>query len=371
MAHPIIEAFRPSGRRGRGGVHRERALAAGSLSHSSVAGKAVDGLLRLISALTRPRSVLWLRRAVVLLACLWMLAAAVQLFWALFPVAPATRLEGAVINPPAQVMANTSSRAQVDIEALRGWSLFGEPGAVADVEVAEESASEVRSAREGIERGARESRLELTLRGIIAFNAAGEGSAVIEHRGRQAIYSVDDELPVAGRVLLAKVMPDQVVLDNGGTYELLRLYPPSALDAQLTGAQNGVPRTARPAASTATVVDRRTDPESAALAAEYRDQLYEDPQSLAELVRISAVREEGILRGYRVTPGQHRKQFEQLGFRPGDLVVAVNGLSLSDPANTMRLYQAMRSASEVSFDLLRGAESVALSVRLDDASADR
>lgn len=346
-------------------------MAAGSLSHSSVAGKAVDGLLRLISALTRPRSVLWLRRAVVLLACLWMLAAAVQLFWALFPVAPATRLEGAVINPPAQVMANTSSRAQVDIEALRGWSLFGEPGAVADVEVAEESASEVRSAREGIERGARESRLELTLRGIIAFNAAGEGSAVIEHRGRQAIYSVDDELPVAGRVLLAKVMPDQVVLDNGGTYELLRLYPPSALDAQLTGAQNGVPRTARPAASAATVVDRRMDPESAALAAEYRDQLYEDPQSLAELVRISAVREEGILRGYRVTPGQHRKQFEQLGFRPGDLVVAVNGLSLSDPANTMRLYQAMRSASEVSFDLLRGAESVALSVRLDDASADR
>ena len=88
-------------------------------------------------------------------------------------------------------------------------------------------------------------------------------------------------------------------------------------------------------------------------------------------MRISAVREEGVLRGYRVTPGQHREQFEQLGFRPGDLVVAVNGLSLSDPANTMRLYQAMRSASEVSFDLLRGAESVALSVRLDDASADR
>jgi|TARA_R100000005_G_scaffold96691_1_gene86175 general secretion pathway protein C len=346
-------------------------LAAGSLSHSSIAGKTVDGLLRLFSALSQPRNVLWLRRGVVWLACLWMLAAAVQLFWALFPVAPGTRLEGEVINPPAQAITAAGGRTQVDIEALRGWALFGDPGAASEVETAVASASEVRSAREGIERGARDSRLELTLRGIIAFNAAGEGSAVIEHRGRQAIYSVDDELPVAGRVLLAKVMPDQVVLDNGGTYELLRLYPPSALDAQLTGAQSRVPRSAAPAASAATVIDRRTDAESAALAAAYRDQLYEDPQSLADLVRISAVREEGVLRGYRVTPGQHREQFKQLGFRPGDLVVAVNGLSLSDPANTMRLYQAMRSASEVSFDLLRGAESVALSVRLDDATTDR
>jgi general secretion pathway protein C len=231
--------------------------------------------------------------------------------------------------------------------------------------------SEARAAREGIERGARESRLELTLRGIIAFNAAGEGSAVIEYRGRQAIYSVDDELPVGGNVVLAKVMPEQVVLDNGGTYELLRLYPPNELDAQLTGRRAIAAGDTRRAPVAAAVIDRRSDAESAALAAGYRDQLYEDPQSLADLVRISAVREEGALQGYRVTPGRDRAQFEQLGFRPGDLVLAVNGLSLSDPANTMRLYQAMRSASEVSFELLRAGEAVALSVSLDAASTDR
>ncbi|MDP4788925.1 MAG: hypothetical protein NWR64_02980, partial [Haliea sp.] len=146
---------------------------------------------------------------------------------------------------------------------------------------------------------------------------------------------------------------------------------PSALDTQAVGAPQAVPVTRSQPAAAATVVDKRADAAAAALAAGYRDQLYADPQSLADLVRIAAVRADGALRGYRVTPGQNRVQFEQLGFRAGDLVLAVNGLSLSDPANTMRLYQAMRSATEASFDLLRGGESVALSVSLDAAPADQ
>ena len=329
------------------------------------------GAQRLLSMLAEPRCVRWLRRGVLALAVCWLMAALAQLFWALFPAAPATALSGGVINPPAEAISASGERTPVDIEALRGWALFGEPGAGSVVEEVAPLPSEARAAREGIERGARESRLELTLRGIIAFNVAGEGSAVIEYRGRQAIYSVDDELPVGGNVVLAKVMPEQVVLDNGGTYELLRLYPPTELDAQLTGRRAMAPGDTRTAPVAAAVIDRRSDAESAALAAGYRDQLYEDPQSLADLVRISAVREEGALQGYRVTPGRDRAQFEQLGFRPGDLVLAVNGLSLSDPANTMRLYQAMRSANEVSFELLRAGEAVALSVSLDAASTDR
>ena len=346
-------------------------MAAGSLNQGSVAGKWVAGAQRLLAMLAEPRCVRWLRRCVLALAVCWLMAALAQLFWALFPAAPATALSGGFINPPAEAISAPGERTPVDIEALRGWALFGEPGAGSVVEEVAPLPSEARAAREGIERGARESRLELTLRGIIAFNAAGEGSAVIEYRGRQAIYSVDDELPVGGNVVLAKVMPEQVVLDNGGTYELLRLYPPNELDTQLTGRRALAAGDTRTAPVAAAVIDRRSDAESAALAAGYRDQLYEDPQSLADLVRISAVREEGALQGYRVTPGRDRAQFEQLGFRPGDLVLAVNGLSLSDPANTMRLYQAMRSASEVSFELLRAGEAVALSVSLDAASTDR
>jgi len=81
-------------------------------------------------------------------------------------------------------------------------------------------------------------------------------------------------------------------------------------------------------------------------------------------VTISAVREDGQLLGYRVAPGKDKQQFEQLGFKPGDLVTSVNGIELNDPANTLRLYQAMRSASEAVFDLQRNDQPVTISVSL-------
>jgi general secretion pathway protein C len=53
-----------------------------------------------------------------------------------------------------------------------------------------------------------------------------------------------------------------------------------------------------------------------------------------------------------------------LGFQAGDVVTAINGMDLSDPTNTVRLYQSMRSAQEASFELLRKGESVTLNVSI-------
>ena len=96
-----------------------------------------------------------------------------------------------------------------------------------------------------------------------------------------------------------------------------------------------------------------TDGSASDVAKAYRARLYDNPQSLAEVVTVSAVRENGELLGYRIAPGREREQFEQLGFRPGDTVTSVNGISLNDPANTLRLYQTMRTATEAVFDLRR------------------
>ncbi|MDO8862203.1 type II secretion system protein GspC [Haliea sp. E1-2-M8] len=347
-------------------------MAADRLSYRSVATRAPEWLQVGVTSLAEPANSRRLRWALVVLLSVWLLSALAQLMWALFPQAASQPADGRIINPPVLSVGGTASDP-VDIDALRGWPLFGEPGAAMTVEPELEPIA-ASTEREGIEKGARETRLDLTLRGIIAFNDDGAGSAIIEHRGRQDVYSVDDTLPVSARVTLAKVMPSQVVLDNGGTYELLLLHQPSDLDAQLAGSRQASavpPRTAQPASAAVQVVDKRADADATALARGYREQLYQDPQSLAELVRIAAVRDGGELQGYRLTPGRDREQFERLGFRSGDLVVAVNGMPLSDPANTMRLYQAMRSASEASFDLLRSGEAVAVNVSLGAAAGDQ
>jgi general secretion pathway protein C len=116
-------------------------------------------------------------------------------------------------------------------------------------------------------------------------------------------------------------------------------------------------------------VDNRNDAQTTNLALSYRERLYQDPQSLVEVVNVSAVREGGALSGYRLQPGKDREQFAQLGFKSGDLVTAVNGVSLDNPANTMILYNAMRTAGEAVFELKREGQPLTLSVNLDSGAA--
>ena len=313
--------------------------------------------------LQQPRQLRLLQTLVAVLAVLWILFGIARLFWALWPQPVESGLAPPVNPAQGAVRQTSASGASIDLQALQAAALFGrvEPG----IEAAQALPAEQVVVREGIEDGARETRLDLVLRGVAASSVEGMGSAVIEARGQQAVYAVDDVLPLPGRVVLAKVLPDRVVLDNAGTYELLRLYDESQLDRVLQR---------RPAAmespSGPQQLDQRDSPEVAELASRYREQLYRDPQSLAALVRIAPVREGGALQGYRIAPGEDREQFERLGFRSGDLVVAVNGMPLSDPANAMRLYQLMRSAAEATFELLRDGQPLAVSISLGDAAPD-
>jgi general secretion pathway protein C len=252
----------------------------------------------------------------------------------------------------------------VDIERMVGWHLFGEAGAAGGPAVAEPQPAATGNARAGIEEGAQQTRLQLKLRGIVASTDDGLGYAIIENKNQQAVYAVEDKLPVPGQVKLAKVMPQQVVIDNGGTYELLVLFEETPL-----GAQMGSP--AAPAVKPpSSQIEKRDDAQTTGLAQSYRDRLYQNPQSLADVVSISAVREGDRLLGYRVSPGKDQEQFTQLGFKTGDLVTSINGVGLDNPANTMTLYSTLRTAGEVIFELQREGQQLSLSVNLDSGATE-
>ena len=314
--------------------------------------------------LSQPHRQQQLRRIMLFLLALWAVLALARLVWSLLPAEELELDSAVVVINPVTAQASASAASEVDIQRMVSWHLFGEAGeaggglAEAPVIQLEETAD----SRDGIEDGARETRLELLLRGVVASTEDGLGHAIIEHRKQQAVYAVEDKLPVSGRVVLAKVMPRQVVLDNAGTYELLTLFEDTTLDSQLAAP---LPARTGPQGSTGqSELQRRDDAQTTALASSFRDRLYQDPQSLAEVVNVSAVRVDGELRGYRVTPGKQRQQFEQLGFRQGDLVTGINGVALDDPANTLQLYQTMRTAEEAVFDLEREGRTISLSVQL-------
>lgn len=334
-------------------------------SSSDLSRRVTDALEHTLAALARPAAAQRLRRVLIGLFAVWAVLALSQLIWALLPGQDVGLPAGAAVINPASVTTPSASASPVDISRLRSWHLFGEAGAAADMNpLAEPEVAAAVNNRDGIEKGARETRLALKLRGVVASSEDGLGYAVIEYQNEQDIYAVEDKLPLPGQVVLAKVMAQQVVLDNGGTYELLELFDDSSLDAQLL---HRPPEVQAPtASSTRAAQGDRAEGLNAAMARTYRDRLYQNPQSLADVVTVSAVRENGELVGYRIAPGKEPEQFEQLGFKPGDLVTSVNGIALNDPANTLRLYQTMRSASEAVFDLQRDEQALTVSVSLGD-----
>ena len=336
---------------------------------SAITGQLRVSLDETLRALSQPARAARIRQILIILFACWAAIALGRLVWMFLPSQDSSTPEKVKIINPASSRGAGPVAADVDVQAMQAWHLFGEAGAD-DVSVPVPTPDTTASSREGIEKNARETRLNLTLRGVVASTEDGLGHAIIEHKSRQAVYAVEDSLPVPGKVTLAKVMPKQVVLDNGGTYELLTLFDESGLSAQLP-ADRPAPST-RPQRQPESVrAERRDDPQTTALAGNYREQLYSNPQALVDVVSISAVREGDSLRGYRIGPGKDTAQFQQLGFRDGDIVTAVNGIALDDPANTMQLYQTMRTANEAVFNLERDNQQLSVTVSLGAGVADQ
>lgn len=337
------------------------------LSNSSaVSGRLGEVLAGGWAAISQPENARRLRLGLMVLLVIWAVLALSRLIWSLVPASEYVPPKPPVAINPIATGGSAVAATPVDIERMVSWHLFGKPGATAPA-VAAPVAEAKPNPRAGIEDGARETRLNLLLRGIVASTEDGLGHAIIESKKQQEVYAVGDKLPVAGNVVLAKVMPRQVVLDNGGTYELLVLFEESKLG---TAVPPGSAAAAAPEPEPEPELERRADEATTNIAQSYRQRLYNNPQSLADVVNVSAVREGGVLLGYRVNPGKDQEQFTQLGFKQGDLVTSVNGISLDNPANTMALYNNMRTATEAVFELERENQPLTLSVNLDSGAIE-
>ena len=299
-----------------------------------------------------------LQSVLVVLLVIWSLVSVSRLLWIPWRADAVVSVPGVAINPPR--LTEKFESVSIDVSAVLGSGLFG-GDADEPATLSQDNGADGR--RDGIEQDAQETRLALTLTGIVASTEDGLGSAVIKAGNAEVVYSVGDALPASGQVVLAKVMPQQVVIDNNGTYELIKLYdgPALAIPARVGGASVPPPQDKKAAAELTS--SRASEARQAtALARQYRQQLYDDPDNLARVVSISPVRADAGVTGYQLMPGTEVEAFETLGFKSGDVVTAVNGLALSDATNVVRLYQAMQDATEAVFDIKRDGGNVSLRI---------
>lgn len=267
--------------------------------------------------------------SVLLVALIGKLAA--DLVWALVPTsdAPAWR-------PPAVNGARPAAKSGVNIAAISGAHLFGQYTAPAEPALADIAA-------------APDTQLNLTLLGILS-NERNEQNGlsralIAAQGGDEKPYAVGDD--VARGVQLTAIFPDRVILNRNGKLETLRLNkdappPPGLPPSSLTRAA--------PPAPVASSAD------AAESLAGIRSQLLADPSKVSDYIRVQPVNSGGGLSGYRIYPGRDRTVFTSAGLRPGDVVTAVNGVSLNDPARSLQLLSELSESSQINLTVDRGGQ---------------
>jgi general secretion pathway protein C len=221
-----------------------------------------------------------------------------------------------LVSPPPPVAAPVvEQRPRVDPLVVAERLAAAEPFGVADDDA-------------GAASDAPDTRLALELRGVIAAKDAKRSRAFIAGSdGEERGYAVGAMLP--GGVVLHEVQADRVVLRRGATLETLRLP------------RDGAP-TATPAAGASVSADEVAAAQG-------------DPSRLLELMRVVVATEEGTGRqlGYRVYPGRDPERFVKLGLQPGDMITALNGVALDDPARSMDLIRGLGANDQISLTVER------------------
>ena len=273
---------------------------------------------------------LWVSAGLVLLLA-WQI---VQLLWtALTPGSIG------VIAPAADTQPVAPSGPPIDIPAIVSAHLFGIAPAPGASELDPSAAPATQ--------------MSLVLVGTIAQTDPEKGLAIIGESGPTAkVYAVGKT--IAGGARLHSVYPDRVILDRGGKLEALMLPkkfqggsgPPSATMA--APVRNPAPM----------------------LGEQIRTLAAQNPAAITEIIRPQPVFANGQQRGYRVYPGRNRQQFSKLGLMPGDLVTAINGTPLDDPARGMEILQSINSASEVTVTVERNGQSAQVNINNAQVAAD-
>ncbi|MBJ88473.1 MAG: type II secretion system protein GspC [Woeseia sp.] len=259
------------------------------------------------------------------IAIAWKLA---TLMWAIMSSSETGNPE---IVPPEQIVQSAAdTRSLVDVQQIVNAHLFG---------VAEEiSANTIIAIPEENYSNLAETRLNLMLKGTIASPVPENSVAIISHsRNEEKIYLIRD-LVTQGTTVHA-IYPDRVVLNRGGVLENLRLpreFPESAvtnrsrMTTTRTTSSNSVKSIQNVVAKNAT--------------------------KLADIIRPTPYYVSGEMRGYRVYPGRNRKQFTDLGLRPGDLIKDIDGAALTNPQQASQVFQNLGDKEQVSVTVERNGQ---------------
>lgn len=194
-----------------------------------------------------------------------------------------------------------------------------------------------------------ETRLKLTLNGVFASENPKLAMAIIsDSTGKQQHYRIGDAVPGGAKV--HAIYPDRVILDRLGKLETLKLPREVASFDKVMVSPEPVVNSPLPTASS-----RVHQYQASAQVKQLRETLIKSPQEIWKDVRIEPVMAGGRVEGYRFAHKDQRLM-QSMGLTTEDVIVEINGRTLSDPSVLYEILQQITSMENVSLTIKRNGQ---------------
>lgn len=256
------------------------------------------------------------------------------LTWSLLPVEKSTVTW--IAPKPAQVSTN-----KIDTKVLREQYLFGKKTETSEnVEIIEVQQP---TQQEYDLDALAKTKLNLILVGVVAATDPIYSSAIISNKGKQDSYFIDSKIEGTNASVYG-IYADRIVLDENGANFVLML---DGIDGSPQSQRSSSARSSSKTKVKNKAV-RNVDLD--------RKELLKNPAKLTNYIRISPVRENNEIKGYRVRAGKDPSLFKESGLQDGDLAIELNGIDLTDLSQSMSLMKEFPTMTEISLTVERDGQ---------------
>ncbi len=192
----------------------------------------------------------------------------------------------------------------------------------------------------------KEATLDVALIGTVVGAPSDTYAIIREKKGKkeQNLYRVGDSIKGA---VIKKILRGKVILRVGSQDQVLSMEEVTRSSA--------VSKSSSPISKGSIKTISR---------AQIRDSM-RNLNRLMSQIHVRPYFSKGRQGGFVITSLRRGSIFERLGFRRGDVVRAVDGNPIRRPDDVINLYEKLRSASEVSIQVLRGGREQELRFRID------
>jgi general secretion pathway protein C len=300
-------------------------------------------IIALFNAFKQPKNKALLKSLLLLLLTIYILFALANMFWQFVPAPASPKIPMQISQQQAQpnVTAN-------NVQDLIAVNIFGKAKAAAAQPVSAVT-------------NAPETKLNLTLTGVVASTTEDDGAAVIANRNNQSTYGIGEKIE-GTQATLSRVFADRVIISNRGAKETLMLdgidfskistqADPTNSNAAFLPANQTIPKN---------IVKTLAQGPSLESIAQLRDQ----PEKFIDFINVAPFRSDGELQGYRVSPGKDAALFNDTGLQSGDVITYINGLDLTQPREAVEAMQALRQSDSLVIAVLRNDQPMTLSLSL-------